>query len=261
MSETNKLILSYVALTYIISAIVWTISSYIESSVLMTVGIYIPSVLALIITFRKDKNEFYGLLKSLFNFKVSLKSYLFIFMYLPMIVFISYIIMRLFNVETPDVSYKIYEIPIVFTVILLVMGPLGEEIGWRGYLLPKLSKNHHIIKASLILGCIWALWHLPLFFIPQTLQNEFVKTYGIFIALSGYIAYTVLLSVFMGIMYEKTHGNLLTQVLIHTIANLSIGIMPIVFNQTGALIQLGIMTLFSFVFISINKLKSNLKVN
>jgi len=258
--KTSKSILIYVLSTWIISALVWLIGSYFNSSILIIVGISVPSVLALIMTFRKDKQTFYGLLKSLFNFKISLKSYLLIFMYLPMIVVISYIIMRLLNIETPDVSYKIYEVPLVFVVILFTMGPLGEEIGWRGYVLPTLTEKHHILKASLILGLIWSVWHLPLFFMSHSLQYAFVQSYGFFVAFAGYLTYTMLLSIFMGIMYEKTHHHLCAQILIHTIANLTIGIMPIVFNIKGALIQLIIMTLFTLILIYFQKIGSHATV-
>lgn len=39
---------------------------------------------------------------------------------------------------------------------------LGEEIGWRGFLVPELAKRHGFVAASLIAGIIWALWHYPI---------------------------------------------------------------------------------------------------
>jgi hypothetical protein len=53
-----------------------------------------------------------------------------------------------------------------FFLILLLGGPLGEEIGWRGFALPQLEAAFGPLRASLVLGIVWGLWHLPVFFIP-----------------------------------------------------------------------------------------------
>ncbi len=46
-------------------------------------------------------------------------------------------------------------------------GPLGEETGWRGYALPRLQATFGPVRASLVLGLLWTLWRLPLFFLPS----------------------------------------------------------------------------------------------
>lgn len=51
-------------------------------------------------------------------------------------------------------------IPVV--IINLTAGPLGEELGWRGYALNILQNKYIPLTASLIVGVIWGLWHLPL---------------------------------------------------------------------------------------------------
>jgi uncharacterized protein len=49
-----------------------------------------------------------------------------------------------------------------FLVILTLTDGLGEELSWRGFALPRLLSRHNALAASLILGVLWALWHLPL---------------------------------------------------------------------------------------------------
>lgn len=58
-----------------------------------------------------------------------------------------------------------------FTLFILLFGPLPEEMGWRGYALERLQARWSALNASLILGAVWAIWHLPLFFIPGTYQH------------------------------------------------------------------------------------------
>src|SRR5918994_2796212 len=50
----------------------------------------------------------------------------------------------------------------LFLVILTLTDGLGEELAWRGFALPRLLTQHNALVASMILGVIWALWHLPL---------------------------------------------------------------------------------------------------
>ncbi len=66
---------------------------------------------------------------------------------------------------------------------------IGEEIGWRGFLLPELLKKHGIIKSTLILWGFWTLWHLPFFFyIPNYLNMNLGAIFGfVFSLLSGSI--------------------------------------------------------------------------
>ena len=55
---------------------------------------------------------------------------------------------------------------------LLILGPLSEEIGWRGYALERLQTRWNALTSSLIVGLVWALWHLPLFMMVGTSQYE-----------------------------------------------------------------------------------------
>ena len=56
-------------------------------------------------------------------------------------------------------------------VFLLLFGPLPEEIAWRGWALDRLQQTESALFASVLLAAVWALWHLPLFFIDGTYQH------------------------------------------------------------------------------------------
>ena len=53
-------------------------------------------------------------------------------------------------------------VPVKLILVLLIGGPLGEEFGWRGLALPALEARLSPLWASLLLGIIWSIWHLPL---------------------------------------------------------------------------------------------------
>ncbi len=58
------------------------------------------------------------------------------------------------------------------TLTILILAAIFEEVGWRGYAMDSLQGNRTYFTATLIFGGLWALWHLPLFFIQGTYQNE-----------------------------------------------------------------------------------------
>jgi uncharacterized protein len=88
---------------------------------------------------------------------------------------------------------------------------LGEEIGWRGYVLPRLQTRMSALSASLFLAPIWALWHLPLW-----LTGDPVKTPTFYVP---FFLAVVPLSILLTSVYNSTGGSLLMVVLLHATAN------------------------------------------
>jgi membrane protease YdiL (CAAX protease family) len=91
---------------------------------------------------------------------------------------------------------------------------LGEEIGWRGYALPRLQSRRSALSASLILAPIWALWHLPLW-----LTGAPGRTPTLYAA---FVVSAFAMSVIITWVYNSTGGSLLMVVLIHATVNLPI---------------------------------------
>ncbi len=93
-------------------------------------------------------------------------------------------------------------------VFILVV---GEEVGWRGFALPRLVPRFGRLGASVIIGIVWAFWHLPLFFISSMPQ------YGS--PFLPFIGYTVALSVILTFLAQGTRGSVVIATLFHGAVN------------------------------------------
>jgi membrane protease YdiL (CAAX protease family) len=70
-------------------------------------------------------------------------------------------------------SYLTAPITILFPLFMsFLSGPWSEEFGWRGFALDPLLRRFGVLRGSILLGGIWAIWHLPLYFMPQTWHGQ-----------------------------------------------------------------------------------------
>ena len=92
-------------------------------------------------------------------------------------------------------------------------GPLGEEPGWRGLALPHLQSRYGALAATLILGILWGLWHLPLFLVKGVDGPFTLPGFGLF--LLGVITFTI----FLTWMFNNTGGSLLIAIVLHATFN------------------------------------------
>jgi membrane protease YdiL (CAAX protease family) len=97
----------------------------------------------------------------------------------------------------------------VFPALLqsLLLGPMGEEFGWRGLALPLLQRRFSPFWASLLLGTVWAVWHAPAFAMSGTPQSAW--SFGPFFI--GLIAITVIMTP----LFNASRGSLLIAILYH----------------------------------------------
>ncbi|MCG2787517.1 MAG: CPBP family intramembrane metalloprotease [Anaerolineae bacterium] len=102
-------------------------------------------------------------------------------------------------------------VPINFVLVLLIGGPLGEEFGWRGLALPALEARFRPPWDSLILGLIWTIWHLPLFFISASAQHSL--PFGLYALL------TIPLTILITWVYHGSGDSLLLVMLVHAAVN------------------------------------------
>ena len=111
-------------------------------------------------------------------------------------------------------------IPFAFVYILILGGPLAEEFGWRGYALDRFQVRYSALGSSIILGVIWGLWHLPLFYMPS--QQDFYSN----IPFLGFFVGAIFLSVLFTWIYNNTGRSMLAVLLFHTTSNLAVFLFP-----------------------------------
>lgn len=228
------------------------VSFVLPYSFFITIGIFVPSINGFIFAYLSGgEGEVNSLFKSLLNVHIRAKWLLFILLVLPGVSAVSYLILSLSGSMLPQVQFAPWFIPIAFIYIFIFMGPLGEEAGWRGFALKRMLLIFYPMKAAVLLGIVWSIWHLPLFFITGTTQNALTE-FGIIPVIFGYFLYTVMISVLITLLYIMSNGSVFGSMLLHTVANLSLGVVPLIFSQTGAIVVLLVLsittTLIVYVF-------------
>jgi membrane protease YdiL (CAAX protease family) len=112
-------------------------------------------------------------------------------------------------------------------VYVVFHGPLGEEAGWRGFALPRLQSRYGPLIGSLILAPVWALWHLPMFWVPAW---KFPPT---LLNLALFILASIPLTIIMTWIFNNTKGSLLIAVLVHAVFDTTFVILNLLFTATS----------------------------
>jgi len=157
-------------------------------------------------------------LQTFLDFRLGWKVYV-----IPVIIFggstfIAWFLPELLGEERLSMLLPSIWVYIPCLVFMVFLGGGQEEFGWRGYALPVLEYKYGILFANIILGIIWAFWHLPLWFITGTSQTY--MNFGGFILLM--VGYSFILS-----WTKMTSGNKpFSGLYVHGLANSFIAIMP-----------------------------------
>jgi membrane protease YdiL (CAAX protease family) len=223
-SDHGASLVTFFALTFAITWACFTAAGFLVPAgaqwPLLIIGAFAPSLVAVLLTAKREgKPGVKALLSRLGEWHVGLRWYAFALFYMAAIKIAVALIYRAATGGWPTFGSG-YGIGIVVTSIVAAIfgGPLGEDIGWRGYAIPRLADGMGKARASVVLGFIWACWHLPVFFIPGMDQSGQ--------SLPVYVLQVTALSVAMAWLYWHARGSLLLAVLMHTAINQSKDIVP-----------------------------------
>ena len=131
-------------------------------------------------------------------------------------------------------------LPIAYLYILLLAGPLQEEFAWRGTLQPWLEQRISPAWASLGVGLVWGVWHLPLFLTPG---------HGVYYErpFFGLLITTVLISFIFTYLYRRSAGNILAMMILHAGFNFGHFIFPTLQSDRAALILFALQALIVII--------------
>ncbi len=221
-----------------------------------------PSFVAVLIvlrggngTYRKD------FFKRIVDFsRIRGKWYLLIFFLVPVTgliaVLINYLIVGQWQDFTTFATFLSEPLTLlIFMVFTLFFGPLAEEIGWRGYATDQMNEHYHWLTSCLVIGSIWALWHVPMYFIEGTYQFQLAQTSTFDLILYNIEKFST--SIIMFWIYKNTRRSILAGILYHFSQNFFGEILDL--SPAVSQLQTGIQILIAILIVVFNYKRFALK--
>jgi membrane protease YdiL (CAAX protease family) len=206
-------------------------------------AIFGPSLAAFILTFKSGGwQQVKRLWKRGWDFKSGKK---WILVILLIQIGTNALTILIMQVTGHPIQWEYSQIPLqlvvpIFLAIYLLNG-LPEEYGWRGYALDRLQTRWNALTASLILGFIHGIWHLPLHFMKGTTQEVIPIHEFILITMVGAIVYTWI--------YNSSKGNLFLMIFYHALGNTFGGLVPYWVSSEGRWIGFGVQLAIAVVIV------------
>lgn len=200
---------------------------------LLTLGGYGPTVAAVLLsTIIGGWPALRDLLRKLLVWRAGLRWYFAVLLIGPVVYAGALYLYGAISGETGAVNYGLLPWIPVIVLASIPFGPLGEELGWRGFALPRLDASYGFVGSSMMLGVIWTFWHAPLFWaatgtavsgFPVTVQS--VSIFFLAVTGSSFI-YTW--------VFRNTHGSVLMAVLLHLSLNAAGTVAGMLFPEMNA---------------------------
>jgi membrane protease YdiL (CAAX protease family) len=191
-----------------------------DGTLLLFLGSFGPSVAALILTAVSEGSAgVKALLERLSPWRASLLWYaiaLYGFLALGLLAITLWGVSSARDVLS-QLPFALVAVPVNALTSFLVLGPLGEELGWRGYALPRLQAAYGALGASGMLGLLWAFWHAPLMLFPEWRGGLPV---GAFLAV--YPLYTIPLTIIFTWAFNGSSESVLIATVFHAAFNYTV---------------------------------------
>lgn len=217
-----------------------------------TAGAYGPLLAALIVSAALGREHLKALISRMTNFRFRFRWYLIaIFGNVLLYLLVAGLAGASLMESLSDKGTLIFTLYLPALVTSYLVNPIGEETGWTGFALSRLQQRFRPWLAAVILGVIWAIWHLPAFFVPSEM-GSFNPVNFIFFVLS---------SIFIRIVWtwvtNSAQGSGIVGILLHASSNaVSLALIPNLLPAptpdqmtVSGLLLLGFMLLISVVLL------------
>ncbi len=246
---------AFFALTFVIAWSLWLPLGIFapENYLLSLPGVWAPTVSAFILTWLTDGNMgVRSFMSRIIRWRVGIQWYLVVLFGIAAIAYLAIGIGTIFGIAAPEISLPfglpreslIGFLPIYFLSNLFFGGPIAEDIGWRGYIFSKLRERMNAVQASILIGIVWAIWHLPYFIFPE--WNSAVGN----IPFLWFGLLTTSWSILFAWVYVNT-GSVLMPILFHAAINTTLGTLGILGQSNGDLTALVLNTILTWLIVGI----------
>lgn len=216
-----RALLKFFLLTFALSWAAWFSAAALRDSMLRStvflLGAFAPAIIALPLASSSGKGGAISLIRRIGEWQVGVRWYVFAMVYMAVIKLLVTLITRAFTGAWPRFG-ETRPVLMIVAIVFSTWAQAGEEIGWRGFALPRLTHKLGLVGASLVVGVIWAAWHLPLFFVRGA------DTYGQ--SFPVFLLEVTALSFALAWLYWRTGGSLLLVMVLHAAINNTKDIVP-----------------------------------
>jgi len=222
-SIEKKEIIIFSVIVIALSSLICFISYNLDNSNLSILAVFTPSLVALVLTaITKGKKGVLELFVKQTVKKTAFKWLLLSVIGIPVLVSLAILTSLSFDIS----KFGLRTTQLLPQIVVIVLIAIGEEYGWRGFLLPRLMKKLNVFYSSIILGLIWGVWHFPAYLIETgvPLNMHFLV----------FLLWVVIGTLFMSWIYYYTK-SVLTSILIHISANAAFNYLLILPEFTGSM--------------------------
>jgi membrane protease YdiL (CAAX protease family) len=249
----------FFALTYFLTWVFWIPLALSGQDVMagplmiaLVLGGFGPSIAGIIMTYRtQDREGRRDFWKRAINFKqIGAGWYAMILLIFPLVYGLAILLDMLLGGSLPgvDAVTQIAAQPASLIGMLLmglIIGPLAEEFGWRGFALDPLQARWSALISALVVGVFWWAWHFPLFFMNGMLQNE----WGLgTVAFWAYVLTVISLSVLFTWVFNNTRRSILAAIFLHFMYNSTLNVLSPL-SDRASLFATGLLILTAIVVI------------